>query len=195
VNELNDIKVNLLFNPFFIRLDSLSPKVETPFTDITKAVKKLFDTHRTRHIIDTNIKYKDPITIMVREYVDMTKYLELRCVIHGRKLRCISGYKTDTRNTNRAFWCSLKKKIKAYITLIIREVDYHDFVADIGFNVNTSKLILIEINTPVYHRASCELFDKESDASLLYGDYPTDIIDLLPIMRIGFEFDGEIVDY
>jgi hypothetical protein len=158
----------------FGRLDSVSSKPTSPYKNANEIMESLYRSSRTYNMIKQDTK------LIIREWIPNIEN-EFRCFIHNGKLRGIT--------------CEYKENIDIYIEEIkntvkniIHYTDYHDCSIDFGFvddnnanvigNKNCKKLMLIEINTPVYLCASSGNFDLNlpSDYEVLLGRYIPDII-------------------
>lgn len=157
------IKDNILLispTPKFYRLNSLSSKYKD-ILNINDAIKHLFTSDR---VISTINNQTNPY-LFIREYIDLTNYTEYRCFIKNRTLLGVSRYdiNPDNMNPTDSYYLSNKDKISiiTFVKKIISELDiYNDFTIDIA--LSTDKIIVIEINSPVYMMAgSCyfTLFD------------------------------------
>lgn len=115
------------------------------------------------------IKWK----IIIREWIYGIT-LEFRCYIHDNDFRATSGFNVEL------YPCL--DEIKSIINKIKHYCEYRDFTIDFG--IINNKLILIEINTPVYLCATSGNFnlDIPYDYEVLLGEYQPDVISY-PIIR------------
>lgn len=153
----------------FARLDILSAKPLTPYKNTKEILEHIYSEHRTYSEITDNTK------LIIREWLYNLKN-EFRCYVHDTKLRAVSCDFSCKIITN------VLKEIRKYVNDIIKLCEYDDFSVDFAFHNN--KLILIEINTPVYLCATSGNFDLSNtyDYEILLGDYIPDIISY-PIIR------------
>ena len=105
--------------------------------------------------------------IIIREWVPNIEN-EFRCFYHGGHFRGITGFNTSLL----PLLCEIKKEMNN----ISHYCEYDDFTADFG--VVDNKLMLIEINTPVYLCGTSGNFDLDVpfDYEILLGNYLPDVI-------------------
>lgn len=149
----------------FARLDTLSSKPKNPYNNSEEIVKDL------RNSVRTSQYFTPDMPIIIREYV-ILKNIEFRCFIHNKKLRAISS---EGRLYN------IDEIIKT-INNITFLTEYDSYCID--FTYHNDKLMLIEINTPVWLFACSGLFclDIPYDVEILMGKYMPDILNY-PIIR------------
>lgn len=167
----------------FSRLDTASTKPTHPYTNIEDILENMKQSERTmNHIKDMEHN------LVLREWIDLTNYYELRCFIEDKKLRAISG--------TTVFHHIPSKKIKKILQKISEDIsifcDYSSFVLDIAIPIynelDTTKYYIIEINTPTWLCATSGLFDLTVpyDIHLLTEEYNNELF-TYPEMRILFE--------
>lgn len=152
----------------FYRLNSLSSKYKKHL-NLEEAIKHIANSDRTT---DT-LKKSFPHYLFVREWIDLSDYVEYRCFIHDRQLRGVSHYSVKDKiiNVN-------KSSIKSFINKIIMCLDfYNDFTVDLAINIRTCETFVIEINTPVYAYAGSAKFSINEVTNILMKkcegvDYP-----------------------
>lgn len=144
--------------PRFVRLDELSPKHFRPCTTVEQ-VWQCLQVPRTLDVIRTS-KY-----LCLREWVDFTDLIELRCFING-KITAISQNDAQASSEPLAEFCD-PAQIKS---ALIRYVDQFlhllppctlDLAVDRQLNFQ-----VIEVNSTVHERAGSALFDMENPADL-----------------------------
>lgn len=98
---------------------------------------------------------------------------EFRCFIHHNKLRAISS----------EFNIENLVEIINMVDNITHICEYEDYCIDFTYHLN--KLMIIEINTPVWLFTCSGLFclDEVFDVEILVGEYIPDIINY-PILKI-----------
>lgn len=155
----------------FARLDTLSSKPTSPYYNSTEIIQDLRQSERTRPYFVENMP------IIIREYLDLHSF-EFRCFVHDKKLRGIS--------TEKHIPISKIKEIIQTINRITFIAEYDSYCAD--FTYHDGKLMLIEINTPVWLFACSGLFCLELpyDVEILMGRYMPDIINY-PVIKIQTE--------
>lgn len=174
INDLYNGNINKLIKKLpnqecFARLDCLSSKPIFSYKSSDEIISDLYFNNRTSDQIGVDTK------IIIREWIyNITN--EFRCFVCNGKLRGIS--------------CSFKRKlliehianITEMINKIVKITDNDDCTVDFGF-VN-EKIILIEINSPVYLAATSGYFDLSIpfDYEVLLGDYIPEIINY-PVIR------------
>lgn len=153
----------------FARLDTLSSKPSKPYISSKGIRKDFISSNRTNSYFNKDMK------IIIREWIDL-KSFELRCFIHDRKLRAISS-EMEIFNVNEI--------IKA-VDKITFYTEYDSYCVD--FTYHDDKLMLIEINTPVWMFGCSGLFDLDVpfDLEVLLGEYIPDIIDY-PVIKVSKE--------
>jgi hypothetical protein len=151
----------------FARLDILSSKPTSPYFHSEDIISDFSRSSRTAPY------FTEEMPIVIREYVLLTN-IEFRCFVHGRKLRAIST-EGPLRNM---------EEIVRRVNSITFLTDYDDYCVD--FTYHADKLMLIEINTPVWLFACSGLFclDIPYDVEILMGEYMPDILNY-PIVRRG----------
>lgn len=110
--------------------------------------------------------------VVIREYLKLDN-IEFRCFIHNKKLRAISS---EEKISN-------IEEIENVISKITHYMEYDDYCVD--FTYYNGKLMLIEINTPVYLFATSGLFDLTNpyDYEILLGKIVPEIN--YPILRFS----------
>lgn len=153
----------------FARLDTLSSKPTSPYYNSDEIIQDFQQSVRTNPYFDQNMP------IIIREYLDLNSF-EFRCFIHDKKLRGIS---TECKILN--------------IEEIIQTINHITFITDydsycVDFTYYNGKLMLIEINTPLWLFACSGLFCLELpyDVEILMGKYIPDIINY-PVIKIQIE--------
>ena len=143
----------------FARLDSLSTKPLNPYTSIQEIIQDMKNSDRTRECLkDRNHK------LILREWIDLTDFIEIRCFIEDKKIRGISGGGKNNKD--------LIVEICEKISFLC---DYENFTLDIAIKDND--FYIIEINTPVWLCSTSGYFDLTNtyDKELLLGKYNTEI--------------------
>lgn len=151
------------FRYCFARLDTCSSKPTKPFYNIEEIYDHLINSDRTRYFME-DIDMK----LIIREWMwNIT--CEFRCYVYDKKLRAISttsqiNKKDDKKKIEENFG-----EINRIIEIIIKEC-YDDCTVDLCFS--DEKLMLIEINTPVYLCATSGNFDLTipADFEILLGE-------------------------
>lgn len=151
----------------FARLNTLSSKPTSPYYNSTQIIQDLQRSERTKPYFVENMP------IIIREYLDLHSF-EFRCFVHDKKLRGIS--------TEDHIHISKIKEIVQTINHITFITDYCSYCAD--FTYCNGRLMLIEINTPVWLFATSGLFSLELpyDLEILIGTYMPDIINY-PVVK------------
>ena len=169
-------------NEVFARLDTASTKPTFPYKNINDILNDMAQNERTRkHLKDMNHN------LVLREWINLQNYYELRCFIEDSKLRATSG----TTNLNHVPPINIKKILQKIAEDVSFYCEYECFTLDIAiplFNeLNENKYYIIEINTPVWLCATSGLYDLTIpyDIYLLTEEYNTEIINY-PKMRILF---------
>jgi hypothetical protein len=150
----------------FARLDTLSSKPKKPYKNSLEIILDLSKTPRTSQYFTKEMK------IIIREYLDFDLdsktncNIEFRCFVHNKQLRGISS-EGEIKDLN---------EVIENINKITFYTDYDSYCAD--FTYYNNKLILIEINTPVWLFGCSSLFslDEPFDLEVLTGKYIPEII-------------------
>jgi hypothetical protein len=145
----------------FARLDTLSSKPNCSYKNSFEIIRDFKHSDRTRDYFTEEMK------VIIREYLPL-KDIEWRCFIHNKKLRAISS-EGKLRTIDIAEIQLLVDKITFY-------TEYDSYCVDMTFHNN--KIMVIEINTPVWLFGSSGLFylDEPADAYILLGDYIPDVL-------------------
>lgn len=165
---INNIIQSLPGSRCFARLDTLSAKPSAPYYNSTEIVKDFRRSDRTKQY------FVEDMPIIIREYLVLQSF-EFRCFIHDKMLRGISSEEfLSTINV---------QEIIKTINRLTFLTDYDSYCAD--FTYYQGKLMLIEINTPVWLFACSGLFSLELpyDVEILMGAYMPDIINY-PVIKI-----------
>lgn len=178
-NDLFDGKIDSIIETMpgsicFARLDVLSSKPSAPYHNSFEINADLKKSCRTSPYFTIDMP------IIIREYIEI-KSFEFRCFIHDKKLRGISSeYTLDNLDEI--------MNLVNYLTFI---TEYESYCVD--FTYHNNKLMLIEINTPVWLFACSGLFCLELpyDVEVLMGKYMPDIIDYPVIKCNEVGVDGE----
>jgi hypothetical protein len=153
----------------FARLDSCSSKPTTSFKTCQEILSSLDQSERTiKYLHEENHKF------IIREFIDMSKYYELRCFVYQHKCRGITCPVLEFQ-----FTAQLKKHIIEFIDKIIYFTEYDSCTIDICISISNSyELLFIEINSPVWLFATSGLFDLSNsyDFELLLGEDQSDIL-------------------
>jgi hypothetical protein len=183
-------------NRAFCRLDSVSPKSGAVHVSDKTILTDLLSSERTAPFV-RNIQREDH-RVVIRKYIDQIDedYYELRCFVHGKQLRAISGpgYTNITRRDFARTAPILKNEMRKFVKRIVGAVAYDDFVVDIivpkcmfepNVEMYNSAFVVIEINTPVWLFATSGLFDLSipSHVEILTGTYQPTII-AYPVIRM-----------
>lgn len=165
--KIDEIIKTLPGKKCFARLDTLSSKPNFPYYSSTEIIQDLQRSERTKPYFAKNMP------IIIREYLDLHSF-EFRCFVHDKKLRGIST--EDHINISKI------EEIIQTINHITFISDYDSYCAD--FTYYDGKLMLIEINTPVWLFACSGLFCLELpyDVEILMGTYMPDIINY-PVIK------------
>lgn len=165
--KIDEIINTLPESKCFARLDTLSSKPTSPYYSSTEIIQDLQRSERTK------LYFQQNMPIIIREYLDLHSF-EFRCFVHDKKLRGISS-------EDHIHISKIKEIIQTinYITFI---AEYDSYCAD--FTYHDGKLMLIEINTPVWLFACSGLFCLELvyDVEILMGKYIPDIINY-PVIK------------
>ena len=157
----------------FARLDNLSSKPIESYKNSEEIIKDFETSIRTQEY------FKKGVNIIIREYLLFTNG-EFRCYIIDKKFRGISS----------EIFLNGKQieELKEIINKITFYTEYDDYCVDFTYYEN--KLLLIEINTPVWLFGCSGLFDLNVvyDYEILCGKYIPDVIDY-PVIRINNEDD------
>lgn len=147
----------------FARLDTCSSKPTFPFYNSREIINHLTSSDRTREYCNTNMK------IIIREWTNIDG--EFRCYFCERKLRAINGT------------TELSDNLLTFVNNIRYYSEYDDCCIDFGYT-HDDKLIVIEINTPVYLCGTSGNFDLmvPYDREILLGKYNPNVINY-PVMR------------
>lgn len=156
----------------FARLDTLSSKPTNAYNNSIDIIDDFIKSERTSHY------FTKDMPVVIREYL-LLKEIEFRCFIHDKKLRAISS-EGALRNI---------EEIQSIVDKITFLTDYDSYCVD--FTYYDNKLMLIEINTPVWLFATSGLFclDLPYDQEVLLGEYKPDILNY-PIIRICDDNDS-----
>jgi hypothetical protein len=182
----------------FARLDSCSSKPEDPFKTAAEIRAHLENSDRTAHICEWWVKGGVDHHLILREWInEIDDLYELRCYVHDKKLRGISGpYCVDVNETTMSRMFLWKAAIRAFINNILHNTDYDHCVIDLLLPINCfdhagghiglkDKLEVVEINTPVWLFATSGLFDIQNpqDIAILCGDFDSDISSSYPFWK------------
>lgn len=151
----------------FARLDTLSTKPKTSYKNATEIINDFISSNRTSEYFTKNMN------IIIREYINLNN-IEFRCFVHNKKLRAISS-EGNLKNID---------EIKSLVDKITFYTDYDSYCLDLTYH--NDKLMVIEVNTPVWLFATSGLFclDEPCDLHMLVGDYIPDVISY-PVIKIN----------
>lgn len=174
----------------FARLDPCSAKPDFPYQNANEILSSFESSERC-------FPYLLPTTkIILRDYLPLNKENEFRCYIHQKQLRGISS--------KISFTVLQLEEIKQQVTTITFYTDYDDYSIDFVYhhqeeqgeqeevenNEDENKhkkerLLLVEINTPVWLYASSGLFDLDLpyDREILWGKYQPEILSYPVVMN------------
>jgi hypothetical protein len=111
--------------------------------------------------------------LIIREFIQINDYYEIRCFVYRSKLRGIScSFITELLSS------CFKEKITEYINKIIYYTEYDACSIDLLLlKTDLNDFTFLEINSPVWLFATSGLFDLQDkhDYELLLGDYDSDI--------------------
>ncbi|MDB4352512.1 hypothetical protein OAA60_03665 [Porticoccaceae bacterium] len=161
INQKHSINEAIKSGYSFIRLDTCSPKYYSPINDFDEMKRILFLSDRTRPYMQNRNHI-----IILRKFIPRI-VSEFRCYVHDNKFRAISGSSILVLDNI--------ELIKKMVFEIVHYSEFRDCSIDFGFV--DSKLMLIEINTPVYLFATSGKFDldNEADCHILFGNYDENI--------------------
>jgi len=167
--DLFNGKIDMIINKLpekqcFARLDTLSTKPLVPYKNSREIVCDFETSART------NAYFTKDMKVIIREYLILNG-IEFRCFIHNKTLRAISSEGDFNL-----------KEIETLINKITFYTEYDSYCIDFTYYQN--KLMVIEINTPVWLFACSGLFDLDlpSDCEILFGNYMPDIINY-PVIK------------
>jgi hypothetical protein len=155
----------------FARLDTLSSKPSSPYHNANEIINDLQTSERTKKFFN-----KDML-IIIREWVNMCSF-EFRCFVQDDVLRGIS-----TEEHIQDYQLAIIKKA---INAISHYSEFKCYCADFTF-YEDGRLMLIEINTPVWLFACSGLFclGLPYDAEILMGELKEDVI--YPVIKTQTE--------
>jgi hypothetical protein len=141
----------------FARLDSCSSKETNPFLN----AQEIFDSFRSSERTNQYL-YEINHILVIREWVDLTNYDEIRCFVYQSKLRGISSSKSFTKRQIH--------QLSHIVDEIICATEYDSCSIDLC--INDDDVILIEINSPVWLFATSGYFDLTDpfDYEVLLGE-------------------------
>lgn len=141
---------NIPYNPYFVRLNSVSPKYREPIYTVKDAYKVIMESERTRNTLLCNYDHK----IMFREYwKDIKDCKEYRLVIIKDKLCHIENYFSGTIDIDK----TVINMIKSFYENLMMDsfTPYENYVMDVVHIPNRIEnsiyedgLFIVEINDP-----------------------------------------------
>ncbi len=152
----------------FARLDCVSAKPKKPYRSAQEILDSFRSSDRCRPFLGQKV--------VIREYKTLCGG-EFRCFIHDKTFRAIS---TEFTLPNR-----IVEEVKEMVEKITFYTDYVSYCVDFTFDHDCGdKLMLIEINSPVWLFATSGLYDLDEgyDYAILLGTYQPEIIDY-PVIR------------
>jgi len=173
-SRINDV-IKLQFNgKVFARLDTCSTNPNKPYTNAQEILDDISTNERTKYVTDNTHK------IILREYINLTGYIEIRCFIEDKKLRGI----TSTDENNEEPTNIILTLIKKLVDKIVFYSEFDNCTLDFAVNNITNDCILIEINTPCWLCATSGFFDLSlsSDIEILFGLYKPEYINY-PVLK------------
>lgn len=142
----------------FYRLNSLSSKVRE-YLNLEDAIDYMSTCDR----ILVTLQKPFPHYLFVREWVDLSNFVEYRCFIHDNELRGISHYSQNTTIFNLD-----KKKVITFLKKAMSALTfYNDYVLDIAIHIHTQDMFVVEVNGPVYGYAGSANFTVTEVVGLL----------------------------
>lgn len=157
----------------FVRLNSLSPKVMTPFFSINAAIDAVNASERCQNILNLTACYDLPQPLIVlRPFMDLTKGSEFRCFVYKDKLRAIcSNDELETILTTAEVEVRCEALVK---TMTANQwTPFQDCVLDVWLphdRCRSAEDMVIEINSwGVWSNADAGLFCWMEDAAVLNG--------------------------
>ncbi len=168
--EIDRVISTLSGKQCFARLDPCSAKPENSYKSALEISNSFLSSNRCKPY------FKTYVPVIIREYVRIPSG-EFRCYIHDKNLRAISSEVHFSTHQLEDI-CNTVKKITFH-------TDYESYSVDFTF-MSDGRLMLIEINTPVWLFASSGLFDLDVpwDREVLCGMYQPDIIQY-PVVRVA----------
>lgn len=142
----------------FARMDSYSPKWFKPFRSGDEIIKKMKTHHRTKD-------YFGQEDLILRTFVDLSEFLELRCFICNGKLTAISQNDVQSDSEPVEDPIIIKKESIKFIDLFIEKLP-KDCTVDIAIHPISLDKIVIEVNSSFKEKAGTGLFDEDSPEDL-----------------------------
>ena len=158
---INQIILNEFNSKVFARLDTCSTKPDTYFTCMQDIITNFENADRIQPWM------KDPHHIVVlREYVNLKDYIELRCFVENKKIRGITS--TDDYDENPTM--EIIQLIIDICNKTIYYTEYEHCTIDVAVNNKTKDVMIIEINTPCWLCSTSGLFDlsDKNDVDILF---------------------------
>jgi hypothetical protein len=163
---IDNIIKNLPNQQCFARLDSCSSKPKEPFTE-SDDIRNELETYSwaTHHYL-----YEPNHKLVLREYINVENYYEIRCFVYQSKCRGITFPCLPTEFN--------EPLVYDFIDKVIYYTEYDACSIDILISNSGTEIMVIEINSPVWLFATSGLFDltDKHDYELLLGDYNPDIL-------------------
>lgn len=160
----------------FARLDMASSKPKAPYTSAKDILESFQQSDRCRPFLGSKV--------ILREYKTLTGG-EFRCFIHNKTFRAITSELPLSPE--------VIKEVQDTVDKITFYTDYTSYCVDFTFDHDCDdRLMMIEINTPVWLFATSGLYDLEEgyDYSVLLGEYQPDLI-RYPVIRSQVEYSNE----
>lgn len=159
--------------PYFIRLQSLSPKCLVPQDKVDTSI--IYNSPRCLESIKFMKKIGIKPLLCIRKWIDdIDDGFELRLFLWNYRLVAIS--KNDDKFEEISDILSIENIEKICIHFV-KSINHYipspDCVMDVFINKNTLKITLIEFNSYGYWgQSDAAYFDWYSDANILYGNHP-----------------------
>jgi hypothetical protein len=170
--DIDELIATLPNQECFARLDLASAKPKKPY----RSAKEILESFKSSDRCSPYLGQK----VIIREYKTLGGG-EFRCYIHEKTFRAISSERRLPSN--------VIDEVKAIVEKITFYTDYTSYCVDFTFDHDEEdKLMLIEINSPVWLYATSGLYDLDEgyDYSVLLGEYQPELIHY-PVIRIQEE--------
>lgn len=152
----------------FIRLNSLSSKTQICPAYSMDCVSEMLETERCQSSCQLAGRVRAAISIVVRDWIDMSVGVEWRCFVYDGRIRAISLNDTAISPMDEA---QVISRVSELFARIQYDIPCVDCVMDVWLHDTDASLdLVIEFNSyGFWGNAGIEKFDWIEDAALLYG--------------------------
>lgn len=152
----------------FVKLNSVSPKYKKPCTTSEEVLNLLLTTDRTREELKSMRDHKFDVFIVLREFHDLSSFLEFRLFIARGQLRAVSQNFEAVDDECYKHRHDILAKIQMWLKKNFNtSLPFEDCIMDIAYSKD--KIWLVEFNSfGKQGQASAGLYDWDHDYFELY---------------------------